>query len=67
MYETSTIEQVAKGDLFKISPTARKTYSRQGFDRTSKKYECDDYDDISRSIKLPKGTTVYLTWDTEGE
>ena len=55
-----TIAKVPKGEFFKRKENSKKVYTRGEYDRSEKKYECHDEDDISRSIYL-KGSTIVHT------
>jgi len=55
-----TIKAVAEGKFLRRKADSKKTYVRGKYDRSEKRYECHDWDDISRSMYL-KGDTVVFT------
>ena len=63
--QTKTIKDLKHGEAFKRKENAKTIYTRGDYVRGVKglyptAYECDDIDDISRSIFL-KGSTVVFT------
>ena len=54
------IENVPKGEFLKRNPDANPTFTRGKYCRYEKKYEMDDYYDISRCVYAKKGTLVYV-------
>lgn len=57
------IENVKKGEFIKRIAYGSKVHIRGEYDRTTKRYRCDDWDDISRDIQLKKGTIVYVDFE----
>ena len=57
------LSSLKKGDFFRRKPEANKTYTRQDYQRDTRRYQCDDWSDISRSIDLPGKTLVYVEFD----
>ena len=57
------LSAVKKGEFIKRKADARKVYIRGEFDRTEKKYRCDDWDDISRDVLLKGETMVFVGFD----
>ena len=51
------LKDVKKGEFIKRKPEANTVFTRQEYDRTERKYQCDDWYDISRCIYL-KGDTL---------
>ena len=58
------VENIKKGTLIKRSATAKKTFTRGNYCQSSKRYELQDYDDISNCIYVKKGTTLFTDWIT---
>tara|TARA_R100000234_G_scaffold94264_1_gene62484 strand:- start:812 stop:1003 length:192 start_codon:yes stop_codon:yes gene_type:complete len=58
--EAIKIEDVKKGDFIRRKPDAKTTFTKGDYCRFEKKYELGDWDDISRSVYLKKGTIVYI-------
>ena len=58
------LKDLPRGEVFKRKPVGNKVYIRGTYDRTTKKYDCDDWNDISRSMQLRGSTIVYsdFTW-----
>jgi len=54
------IEDVPKGEFVKRKSEAVPTYTRGEYCRYEKKYQLDDYGDISRCIYAKKGTLVWV-------
>ena len=66
-YTTSKVEDIKKGTLVKRSATAKKLYIRGEYNKFDKKYELQNYDDISDFINVKKGTKLFTDWDTSNE
>jgi hypothetical protein len=62
-YQQNKVENIKRDELVRRSPIAKKTYVRGEYCKTTKKYELNDYSDISRSIYVKKGTNLFLTWE----
>jgi len=58
--DLSTLE---KGEFFKLKPTAKKVYRKGAYDRSERKYEGLDTDDISRAIYLRGSTRVFVEFE----
>ncbi len=54
------LKDVKPGEFIRRKPDSLKTYRRGVYDRSAKKYACDDWDDISREILLKGSTLVYV-------
>lgn len=57
------VEDIKKGTLVKRKADAKKTYVRNGFNKSTKKYELSNYDDISDIIEVKKGTLLLTDWN----
>lgn len=57
------LSDLKKGEFFRRKADARKVYRKGDYDRAERKFECDDTDDISRSIYLKGDTRVYVGFD----
>jgi hypothetical protein len=66
-YQQNKVENIKREELVKRSPIAKKLYLRGEYCKVNKKYELNDYDDISRTIYVKKGTNLFLTWDSTNE
>jgi hypothetical protein len=64
IYESAKVENIKKGTLVKRSATAKKTFLRGDYCQSSKRYTITDYDDISNSLYIKKGTILFLDWKT---
>lgn len=59
------LKELKKDDLFSRKPLnnkealASQVYIKGGYDRSSKKYWCQKWDDISKGIELKGDTEVY--------
>jgi hypothetical protein len=62
--QSDKVENIKKGTLIKRTATAKKTFLRGDYNRESKRYELQDYDDISAFIYVKKGTILFLDWIT---
>jgi len=60
LYKLSSLK---RGEFFKRKADARKVYRKGDYDRSDKKFYCDDTDDIGRSIGLKGDTLVYAGFD----
>lgn len=63
-FASAKVESIKKGKLVKRSPDDKKLYLRGDYCREAKKYFLNDYDDISRSILVKKGTVLFTDWRT---
>ena len=57
------LSDLKHGEFFKRKADARKTYRKGDYDRSERKYEAMDEDDISRSIYLKGDVLVYVGFD----
>jgi hypothetical protein len=57
-YDVAPVEKLKKGEFVKRKPDARKVYTIVGYDRSLRKYQLDDHDDISRCIWVKAGTPL---------
>ena len=55
------LKSLKKGKVFKRKLDSSKAYERGEYDRSYKRFDCNDLDDISRSISL-KGSTLVYPW-----
>jgi hypothetical protein len=56
---TMTAKQIKKGEFVKRKPDAKKVYIRGDYDRASKRYSLQDWDDISREVWV-KGSALLV-------
>jgi hypothetical protein len=56
------IQDIKKGDSFKKTLTAKKTFERGNYCRFNKSYECTDIEDISSFIYLKKNKEVITNY-----
>jgi hypothetical protein len=56
----ANIETLKKGEFFKRKPEQSKVYTREDYCRYTKKYEGQDWDNISRYCYFKKGTKVWV-------
>jgi hypothetical protein len=54
------IEDLKNKDFFKKKKGAKKTFEKNKYCRSNKKFECTNYDDINEFIYLKKGTKIYI-------
>lgn len=54
------VEDVRIGDYVRRSTTTAKTYKRGAYDRSNKKFELIDCDDISHTIMVKRGTMLHI-------
>jgi hypothetical protein len=57
------LRDVPRGELVRRKLDAKKTYTRGEYDRSYKRYRCDDWDDISRDIMLKGSQLVWVGFD----
>lgn len=58
-----TVKELKRGEFFKRKESSGKVYMRGEFCRDIKKFECDDFNDISRSIYLRGDTVVFVGFE----
>lgn len=56
------IEDIKKGEFVRLKLSG-KTYTKQGFDRSSKKYELNDYEGASDYKYVKKGTLMFVGFE----
>ena len=54
------LRDVPRGEFLRRKLDAKKTYTRGEYDRSYKRYRCDDWDDISRDIMLKGSQLVWV-------
>ena len=57
------LRDVPRGELVSRKLDAATTYTRGEYDRTYKRFLCDDWSDISRDIMLKGSTLVWVGFD----
>jgi hypothetical protein len=57
------LKDVPRGEFLRRKLDAKKTYTRGEYDRSYKRYRCDDWDDISRDIMLKGSQLVWVGFD----
>lgn len=57
------LSDLKRGEFFKRKADARKVYRKGDYDRSERKYACDDEDDISRTIYLKGDALVFVGFD----
>lgn len=57
------VENIKKETLVKRKPDANKVYKLLGYCRINKKYELQDWDDISRCLYVKKGTELFIGFE----
>ena len=57
------LKDVKKGDFIRKTMTAKKTFTKGAYDRSYKKFECNDWDDISNSCLISGDKIVYIDFD----
>ena len=61
--QAALIKDLPRGEFFKRKPDAIKVYRRGEYERSSRKYQADDCDDICRELLLKGSTVVYIGFD----
>ena len=59
---TTTIEKVKKGDIFRM-PGKTRVYVADGYNRFTRKYSAYRWDDINHPFEKRKGTIVEIDFD----
>ena len=54
------LRDVPRGEFVRRKLDARKTYTRGEYDRSAKRYQLDDWDDISRAVYLKGDSLVWV-------
>jgi hypothetical protein len=57
------LRDVPRGEFVRRKLDAATTYTRGEYDRTYKRFRCDDWSDISRDIMLKGSTLVWVGFD----
>jgi hypothetical protein len=57
------IEDIKKGDFFKLSETSTIVYVRDEYNREIKKYEAHKWTDMGAFITRKKGTIVFVDFE----
>ena len=57
------LKDVRRGEFLRRKLDPKKTYTRGEYDRSYKRYRCDDWDDISRDIMLKGSQLVWVGFD----
>lgn len=57
------IESLKTGTFFKRKEGAHKTYIRGAYNRSTKSYECQNFDDISDYVFIKKGKQVFTDFE----
>lgn len=57
------IQDLKKGEFFKRKEGANKVYVADGFNRSIKKYEAHDFEDISAFASFKKDTLVFVDFE----
>lgn len=62
--QSITIKELANGEYFKRKPDSQKVYIRKEYYQDTKKYQCDDCDDVlGNGLQLKGSTIVYIGFD----
>ena len=56
--QAALLKDLPQGEYFKRKPEAAKVFTRAEYCRDSKRYQCDDHDDIWGNGLLLKGNTI---------
>jgi hypothetical protein len=54
------IKDTKQGEFIRLTPDSTKTYIRKEYDKSTKKYVVQDFDDISRYRYLKGNTEVHV-------
>jgi len=58
------LSTLSKGEYFKRKPYSKKVYIRKEYYQDTKKYQCDDCDDVlGNGLQLKGSTIVYIGFD----
>jgi hypothetical protein len=57
--QAQTVEKIKNGEYVRRTESTQKTYIRDGYDSSSKRYTLTDCDDINRTITVKKGTSLF--------
>lgn len=59
----SKVEDIPVGEFVKRKPRAKKVYTRQEYNRSTKRYILQNWDDISDFYEVKKGTELFIGFD----
>ena len=54
------LKDVKKGNVFRRKPDAATTWIKGDYDRSSKRYDVQDWDDINRTMQIKGLELVYI-------
>ena len=57
------LKDVRRGEFLRRKLDSKKTYTRGEYDRSYKRYRCDDWGDINRDIMLKGSQLVWVGFD----
>lgn len=57
------IEDLKKGEFFKRTETAKKVFVKDGYNRSIKRYQAHEFEDVNSFIGLPKGKLVFIDFE----
>lgn len=60
--QTAQIKDLKQGEFFILTKNAKKVYSKGDYDRSERKYQCDDFNDISKCKYLAGNKTVFINF-----
>ena len=60
MTTTKAVEAIGKGEYVRRNATTTKTYKRGDYDRTTKRFELVDCDDVGRTVAVKRGTILHV-------
>lgn len=61
--QTITAKDCAKGEFVKRKPDAKTVYIRGEYDRASKRYSLQDFNDTSREVWVKASTPLFIGFD----
>jgi hypothetical protein len=61
--QTLPARDVKKGEFVKRKPDAKKVYIRGDYDRASKRYSLQDWDDISREVWVKGSAPLFVGFE----
>tara|TARA_R110000796_G_C14210464_1_gene393182 strand:- start:230 stop:442 length:213 start_codon:yes stop_codon:yes gene_type:complete len=61
--EQMPLKDVPRGEFVRRKLDAKKTYTRGDYDRASRTYALDDWDDISRAVYLKGAALVWVGFE----
>lgn len=63
MSDPVELRKLKPGEYFKRKPDSKKVYCKGYYDRTTKSFECYDFDDINSTLFLKASTKVYTNFE----